>query len=638
MPSTNKDWNIDASAELYGINSWGKDYFAVSPQGDVEITCQVDGKQVSVAIPDIIEGMRERGFDMPALLRVENILDHRLRLINEAFIDAIEKTHYQSVYRGVFPIKVNQQRHVVEEIVEFGRRYKHGLEAGSKPELMIALASSPDEERYIVCNGYKDEEFIELGLKAVQLGWKCFFVLETFQELELAIRCSERLGVRPILGVRVKLSSTVDGHWKNDSGDRSLFGLNSIQLVEVIDRLKEKGMLDCLQMLHFHLGSQIPNIQNIRKGVHEACRYYISLKNEGAKLGHLDLGGGLAVDYEGSSECDTYSKNYSLDEYCVDIVEAVMETLDPQGIEHPVLMTESGRFTVAHSSLFLFNVLEKSDFDPVAGIKLTEPGKASCDIQLKNLFEVREILNEKNVQECYNDAEFYRSEIRRKFNQGQVDLRTRAVAENLYLEIIQKIQQLSEQSNQQPAEIKNLKEGLADIYYGNFSVFQSLPDTWAIKQVFPVMPVHRLQEQPTREAMLADITCDCDGKLDHFIGKRKTIPLHDLEPKKEYNLGVFLVGAYQETLSDLHNLFGDTHVVSIRITGDNQFEFVREIPGDSVADVLSYVEYDPRILQERFRDTVELAVQRGKISASDRRDILATFNDSMRGYTYYEHL
>lgn len=629
----NRDWNATRSAEVYGINRWGAEYFGICDDGNVVINTTIDGKKVSVSVPEIVEGMKARGFEMPVLLRIENILDHRLRLINESFRNAIDQLNYQNIYRGVFPIKVNQQRHVVEEIVNFGRQYHHGLEAGSKAELMVALASSPDNERYIVCNGYKDDEFVELGLRAIQLGWRCFFVLETLSELDVILRCSERLGVLPILGVRVKLSTTVDGHWQADSGDRSIFGLNSIQLVGVIERLKLTNKLDCLQMLHFHLGSQVPNIQNIRQGVQEACRYYISLKNEGAKMGHLDLGGGLAVDYEGTAKCDTYSKNYSLDEYCVDIIEAVMETLDPQCIEHPVLMTESGRFTVAHASLFLFDILEVSNFEPVNNLML---GDKACDTKLKNLIDVLEIVGIENVQECYNDAIFYRDEIRRKFNLGQVDLRERAVAENLFLSIMKKIQLIDKQ--ELPEELNRLNEEMADIYYGNFSVFQSLPDTWAIGQVFPVMPIHRLNEKPEREAMIADLTCDCDGKLDNFIGGLKTIPLHELNDGEDYHLCAFLVGAYQETLSDLHNLFGDSNVVSIRITGEDEFSFVREIHGDSISDVLSFVEYDPRILQEKFRDTVECAVRDGKITVANRREILKTFEEGMRGYTYYENL
>lgn len=628
------DWDSQLSSQLYGVDKWGKDYFEVSPEGDVVIVGEVDGKKARVAISQIIQGMKDRGFEMPALLRIENILDQRLRLINESFHHAIEECKYKNVYRGVFPIKVNQQRHVVEEIVTFGQRFQHGLEAGSKAELLIALSASAENNRYIVCNGYKDEEFIDLGLGAIELGWKCFFVLESLSELAIILRRSIAQGVKPMLGVRVKLSATVDGHWQEDSGDRSIFGLNAIQLIEVVEQLKEHNMLDCLQMLHFHLGSQIPNIQNIRQGTQEACRYYIALKNEGAAMGYMDLGGGLAVDYEGLSQCDTHSKNYTLPEYCIDIVEAVMATLDPEGIDHPVLMSESGRATVAHSSIFLFNILETSDFDPVESSVFN--GTENNE-QLTNLHHILDYINERNLQECHNDAHFYRGEIRRKFNQGQTDLRTRALAENIFLTIMKRIQTLSHEAPNPPSQLHTLSEEFADTYYGNFSVFQSLPDTWAIKQVFPVMPIHRLCEKPTREAMIADLTCDCDGKLDHFIGNKKTIPLHTLNPDEEYILGVFLVGAYQETLSDLHNLFGDSNVVSIRITGDDQFEFVREIHGDSIADVLSYVEYDPKLLQEKFRDIVEQAVRCGKIPVTTRRKILTAFNEGLRGYTYYEH-
>jgi len=632
---TQTNWNTRLSSELYGINSWGKEYFSISERGEVEINCELDGSVVKVAVPKIIQGMKERGFEMPVLLRIENILDHRLRLINESFNQAIELYSYKNIYRGVFPVKVNQQRHVVEEIVKFGKHYHHGLEAGSKAELLIALASAPDDQRYIVCNGYKDKEFIGLGLNAVQLGWKCFFVLESLSELEIILQRSKKLKVKPILGVRIKLSTTVDGHWKEDSGDRSLFGLDSIQLLKVVERLKASDMLDCLKMLHFHLGSQIPNIQNIRQGVQEACRYYLSLIKEGAAMGYLDLGGGLAVDYDGSSCSDTHSKNYALTEYCSGIVEAVMEILDAEGVAHPVLMSESGRATVAHSSLFLFNILEAADFDPVDNLSLNS---SDYDEKLKNLVDTLENVSIGNIQESYNDARFYRSEIRRRFNLGQVDLRTRAVAENVFLEVMQRILSISKNISRLPRDLQTLRKELADIYYGNFSVFQSLPDTWAINQVFPIMPVHRLTEKPNREAMIADLTCDCDGKLDHFVGGRSTLALHSLNQNEEYYLGVFLVGAYQETLSDLHNLFGDSNVVSIRVTGDDQFQFVREIHGDSIADVLSYVEYDPKIMQEQFRDTVEAAVNEGRISAATRRHILTEFNESLRGYTYYEHI
>ncbi|GAA3924260.1 biosynthetic arginine decarboxylase [Litoribacillus peritrichatus] len=628
-------WDIETAKETYGIDHWGNGYFDVSDDGEVMITCPVNGSDtVKVPLMDVISGMKDRELDMPVLLRIENLLDQSISNINEAFRSAIKAAEYQNIYRGVFPIKVNQQCHVVEEIAQFGNRYNHGLEAGSKPELIIAMASLPSDESYIVCNGYKDEEFIDLGLRAIQLGWKCFFVVETPSEVPLIIRRSKELGVKPMIGTRIKLSTTVEGHWENDSGDRSIFGLNSLQLVEVIDQLKAADMIDCLEMLHFHLGSQIPSIHNIRQGVQEACRYYISMINEGAPMGYLDTGGGLAVDYDGAQHRGTHSKNYTMDEYCVDIVEAVMQTLDPLNIPHPVLMSESGRATVAYSSLFLFNTLDVAHFDPV--FKVEKPSDDS-DETLKNLFEVTERLNPKNVQECYNDAIFYRDEIRHLFNRGQVNLRVRAQAENVFLSIVQGVQSIAPSVEHLPEELTNLREDLADIYYGNFSVFQSLPDAWAIGQVFPIMPVHRLNEMPTREAMIADLTCDCDGKIDNFIGGRKTLPLHPLKKDEEYYMGVFLVGAYQETLSDLHNLFGDTNVVSIRINADGSYDFMRELHGDSIADVLSYVEYDPKSLRDKFRNTVEKAVRRGKISVSTRQQILAAFSASLSGYTYYEN-
>lgn len=627
-------WDINTAKETYGIDHWSCGYFDVSDQGEIIVTCPVNGETVKVSLMEIIEGMKDRDLHMPVLLRIENLLDHSISCINEAFASAIKQLDYQNVYRGVFPIKVNQQCHVVEEIAQFGNRYSHGLEAGSKAELIIALAYLENEDSYIVCNGYKDEEFIDLGLRAVQLGRKCFFVVESPSEVEVIIRRSRELGVKPMIGTRVKLSTTVEGHWQQDSGDRSIFGLNSLQLLEVIDLLKDADMIDCLQMLHFHLGSQLPSIHNIRQGVQEACRYYISMIDEGAPMGYLDLGGGLAVDYEGVHQKGNHSKNYNLNEYCIDIVEAVMQTLDPLDIKHPVLISESGRATVAYSSLFLFNVLDVAHFDPVFVIEKPED---DANETLKNLYEVTESISAKNIQECYNDAIFYRDEIRHLFNRGQVDLRTRALAENFFLHIVQQVQVLSPSVEHLPDELSNLREDLADIYYGNFSVFQSLPDAWAIGQVFPMLPVHRLDEMPTREAMFADLTCDCDGKIDHFIGGRKTLPLHPLKKNEDYYIGTFLVGAYQETLSDLHNLFGDTNVVSIRINADGSYDFMREIHGDSIADVLSCVEYEPRWLRDRFRNTVEKAVRGGKISVSTRQEILAAFSASLNGYTYYEH-
>lgn len=649
---SSKNWSVERAAELYGIREWSSGYFDVNDRGELVCSLAVSedkdasvndkaskqGAVTNVAVPitDIIAGIKDRGLDMPVLLRFENLLDDRISKLNLAFAQAIKSCAYQNHYRGVFPIKVNQQAQVIEEISQFGSRYHHGLEAGSKAELIIALASLTDNDACIVCNGYKDDEFISLGLHARQLGINCFFVVETLSEIPLIIAASQRMQVRPLIGVRLKLASKVDGYWSSDSGDRSIFGLTTSQLMEAVDLLKSADMLDCLQLLHCHLGSQIPNIQNIRSGVLEACRYYVELVNEGVPLGYLDLGGGLAVDYEGAYTNATHSMNYGLDEYCVDIIEAIIETLDPKGIAHPVVLTESGRATVAYSSVLLFNVLDVTHFEP-SEIPETLPEGAS-DL-LKNIHDIIDDINLRNVQECFNDASHYRDEIRENFRRGRETLRSKALGENIYLAILQKIVTLLPKLKRISPQLESLPESLADIYYGNFSVFQSLPDSWAIDQIFPILPIHRLDEVPTRDAIIADLTCDCDGKIDSFTVdglSRKTLPVHDIKPGEDYYLGAFLVGAYQETLGDLHNLFGDTNVVSVRINTDGSFDYVRELEGDSISDVLSYVEYYPKALTEKFRKRAEKAVKSGLISANERQTMLKNFSESLGGYTYFE--
>jgi arginine decarboxylase len=602
----------------------------------VAVSVPFNGHRARVSLLSIIAGMRQRGLQMPVLLRIENILDAQVSLLNESFAKAMRSLDYRGSYRGVFPIKVNQQSQVIEEIARFGRRYGHGLEAGSKAELLIALASMEPESGYIVCNGYKDTEFITLGLQALKLGYRCFFVLETPTELPIVLETSRALGIRPMLGLRVKLASRVGGAWNESSGDRSIFGLTTSQIVELVDSLRRHEMLDCLQLLHYHLGSQIPNIRDIRSGVLEAARYYADLRQEGAALGYLDLGGGLAVDYDGSQTNYDYSKNYSLDEYCFDVVETIMSVLDPQGIEHPVIVTESGRATVAYSSILLFNILDVTRFEPG---HVPEPDPRGEHPLIGNLRESLQSVNPRNLQESYNDAAYYREEIRELFKRGQIRLRELSLAENIFLEIVGEIVRKLPDVKRVPAGLDGLEQSLSDIYYGNFSVFQSLPDVWAIDQIFPVMPVHRLDEAPTRQAIIADITCDSDGKIDHFIGARgirKTLPVHPLIDGEPYYFGVFLVGAYQETLGDLHNLMGDTNVASVRINEDGTFDFVREMSGDSIADVLSYVEYQPQQLLEQFRKTAEHAVRKGVVSVAERQAVLEAFAASLRGYTYYE--
>lgn len=629
-------WTHVNSAELYGINDWGAGYFGVSDKGEITVAADSKIGPSNASLLNIINDVRERGMDMPVLVRFENLLEQQIGRLNDAFNNAIQANGYRGNYRGVFPIKVNQQCHVIEEIAQVGAQYGHGLEAGSKPELIVALAHLESPDACIVCNGYKDEEFIDLGLQACKMGYRCFFVIETPTELPIILKRSRALGIRPLIGVRVKLASMVGGHWNATSGDRSIFGLSIAQLVAMVDMLKQEDMLDCLQLLHYHLGSQIPNIRDIRSGVMEACQVYVDLVQEGANMGYLDLGGGLAVDYDGSKSNYMHSRNYTLDEYCADIVEVIMDKLDPGEIPHPTIITESGRATVAYSSVLIFNVLDVANFEPGP---LPDSISQDEDPLVHNLYEVLAAASTRNLQECYNDALFYRDEIRELFKRGQVNLRSRSLAENIFLKVMHELLALSEDAPRSLQELDKLKEVLSDIYYGNFSLFQSLPDIWAIDQVFPVMPIHRLNEEPGRQAIIADITCDCDGKIDRFAdrnGSRRTLPLHELKEDEEYYIGVFLVGAYQETLGDLHNLFGDTNVVSIRVNEDHSYDFVKEIEGDSIADVLSYVEYQPPVLMERFRKIAERAVRQGKISASERLTVMKAFSASMRGYTYYE--
>lgn len=637
MTSARKpDWSIEQSASLYGINDWGAGYFGLSDNGEMTAIATQNGQPVKLSLMDIVAGLEQRGHAMPVLLRIENLLDERITLLNKSFAAAINEFDYQGEYRGVFPIKVNQQCHVIEEITKFGGQYHHGLEAGSKAELIIAMSHLRDSEACIICNGYKDAEFVELGLYARKLGLKCFFVIETPSELSIILEQSRRLGVEPLIGVRVKLAAEVEGHWFGDGGDRSLFGLSITQLMDVVDQLRDADMLHCLELMHYHIGSQIPNIRNIRDGLQEACRYYVDLVKEGAPLGYIDLGGGLAVDYTGARTNETHSKNYSIEEYCVDIVETITESLNSSGTPHPTIITESGRATVAYSSVLLFNILDVSHFKPRP---LPDQLPEQSNDFLHNLWAVLKSLSEDSVQECFNDAAHYREEVRRMFRQDQLQLRELALAEDMYLEILQRTRELLPSLKRVPPELQNLDEALADIYYGNFSLFQSLPDAWAIDQIFPVMPIHRLDERPVNKAVIGDLTCDSDGKLDLFSnadGDIRTLPLHDLRPGEEYYLGVFLVGAYQETLGDLHNLFGDTHVASVRIDDDGQFEFVEEIQGDTIGDVLSYVEYNPKELYEQLRITAEASVKSGRITAVERRQMLQTFTNSLNGYTYFE--
>lgn len=633
MNNTDTDWSVERSAETYGIGNWGAGYFSASDNGEVVV--HPHGNGTGVSLRKIVDGLIDRGLDMPVLLRFSDILDSRIKQLHEGFGRAIEQFEYQAHYRGVYPIKVNQQQQVLEEIAEFGARYHHGFEAGSKAELIAAISFLHDPQAYLVCNGYKDAEFIDLGLLARKMGLQCVFVVESPSELEQIIERSTALDIRPLIGVRLKLSTQASGHWNHSGGERSVFGLNPSQVCDLVDRLKEVEMLDCLQLLHYHVGSQIPNIRDIREAVVEACRVYTGLVTEGAPMGILDLGGGLAVDYDGSHADTAISRNYGLDEYCAALIENIVSTLDDAAIAHPNIITESGRATVAYYSVLLFNILDESRFEIN---DLPAPLADDAHELLQNLMSVVDVLEAKNAQECYNDAFYYRDEIHQRFKHGTMTLRERALAGEIFWYIVTRIAKLTQTMDYVPEELQKLPAMLADIYYGNFSLFQSLPDVWAIDQLFPIMPIHRLNEKPTREVVLADITCDCDGKIDRFVGQhttRDTLPLHTLTDD-EYYLGVFLVGAYQETLGDLHNLLGDTNVATVEIDKKGKINYTRELEGDSVADVLSYVEYDPKDMIRRIRKLAEAAVRTEAITAKDRRHIMETFETGMRGYTYFE--
>jgi arginine decarboxylase len=556
-------------------------------------------------------------------------------VINETFGKVMRDSGYRGEFRGVYPVKVNQQEHVIEEIVNFGRGYHHGLEVGSKAELIAAMAYMQDPEAFLICNGYKDEEFLRLALFAHKMGLKVFIVIEMNSELNLIMEQSRLLNVMPNIGVRVKLSSRAGGHWTESGGDRSVFGLTTSEIIDLVDKLKQYKMLHCLKMLHYHVGSQVPNIRNIRAAIQEACRFYVDLVEEGAPMGILDVGGGLAVDYDGSHTNFPSSANYTIEEYCADIIEVVMAMTDEAHIPHPMLVSESGRATVAYHSVLLLNILDTSRVEARSIPESLPDGTPEC---LVNLIGLMKTLSSKNPQESYHDAAYYRDEVRSLFMHGDISLRDRALAEEIFWNIVSRIARDLREQKYVPDELENLESAIADVYYGNFSVFQSLPDAWAIDQLFPVMPIHRLNERPTREATVSDITCDCDGKIDKFIDLhdvKKTIQLHELKGD-DYYLGVFLVGAYQETLGDLHNLLGDTNVVGIHITDAGQIEFTREIEGDSVADVLSYVEYDPKELANRLRKTAEEAVRAGRITPEERRVIMEGYEAGLGGYTYFE--
>ena len=637
-------WSVEQSAEMYGVREWGHGYFDISAKGEVTVNLKDGKKQKPVSLAQIVRGLRDRGTQLPVLIRFGDLLRGRIDELNEGFATAIREANYQGVYRGVYPIKVNQQQEVIEEITRYGRKYHYGLEAGSKPELIAALSFMHDPQAYIVCNGYKDEEFIDLALYAQKMGLQVILVLEMPTELDLILKRSKRMGVRPMLGVRFRLSAESAGHWSASGGDASVFGLNISQVMRAVDSLRKEGMLDCLRMLHYHQGSQIPNIRVIRQAVTEAARVYVGLVHEGARMGILDLGGGLAISYDGLKGATAASSNYQMKEYCADVIEAITEVTAEAGVPHPDLITESGRAVVAYYSVLVINILDVNRFEARTQASIDKDAPALlrnlCDLCEETRSGPVSKLTRERLQEIYNDAVYYRDKLRTEFSYGKVTLRERSQGEELYWEIMNWVSSKLDYTGHDGSQMERLSAVQTDFYYGNFSVFQSLPDLWAIKQIFPVMPIHRLKEKPKRNVVLSDITCDSDGKICHFSHSNdlhSSLPLHDIDVHggEEYMLGVFMVGAYQETLGDLHNLLGDTNVVSVHIE-NGKVKYSNELEGDTVAEVLSYVEYEPKELITQFRNLAESAVISKRITPTERKEIMEAFEAGLRGYTYFE--
>jgi len=628
-------WTSEDSAELYGIRNWGAGYFDISEKGRVVVNLHKAGQDTLIDLLDVVNDLQRKKFSMPVLLRFADILSSQINQLNNSFVKAIKEADYKGSYRAVYPIKVNQKQMVIQDIMEFGREFHHGLEAGSKAELIAAIGNIKDPDAFIICNGYKDEEFVDLALHGLRMGLQTFIVLEMPSEIPLVIERAKLLGVRPRLGVRVKLSSRAGGHWDASGGDRSKFGLDVSQIVDMVDELRKAEMLDCLKLLHYHLGSQVSDIRKIRTALQEACRFYVDLVREGAAMGIINVGGGLAVDYDGSHTNFASSRNYTIEEYAADVVEVVSNMTNEASIPHPTIVSESGRATVAHHSILVFNVLHVRRFEPHNMPKKLPRG---VNEMLSNLMEVANGLTPRNAQEAYHDAVYYRDEIRSMFRHGNISIRHRAIAEDIFWHIIRTICNFGLKKKYVPDEMTGLDSAIADVYYGNFSLFQSLPDVWAVDQLFPVMPIHRLNEIPTRQAVIADITCDSDGKIDTFTDLhdvKTTLPLHEIN-KDEYYLGAFLVGAYQETLGDMHNLLGNINVLHVRVNKKGKVEYVRQVPGDSVEEVLSFVEYNPKKLLKHVRKLADRAVRANRITVKQKKNILKAFDIGMSGYTYFE--
>ena len=631
--STARKWTVHDASELYEVTRWGNGYFSVNGAGHVQVHPTKDPNG-AIDLKELVDRLQLRGISLPVLIRFTDILKHRLGDIYNAFQAAIAQNNYQGSYSCVYPIKVNQQRQVVEEVLNFGKPYRFGLEAGSKPELLAVVALA-DNDTPIICNGFKDAEYIETAMLAQKIGRNIIPVVEKYTELQLIIETAERFGVRPQIGMRVKLASRGSGRWQSSGGFRSKFGLTVTEIMRGLEELKAHGMQDCLRLLHFHLGSQITNIRIVKGALNEAARVYTELAKLGAGLQYIDVGGGLGVDYDGSQTNFESSMNYTLQEYANDVVYHIQTVCDEAGVPHPTIVSESGRAVVAYHSVLVFNVLGVSGFRDE---KVPTTANPDWEQPLLDLVETYNNVNARNALEAFHDAQQALDMALSLFSGGYLPLEQRSMAENLFWAIATKLQRIAQSMPEVPEDLQNLDEQLSDTYFCNFSLFQSIPDSWAVKQLFPVMPIHRLNEKPLSHAVLGDITCDSDGKVDRFVDRRdvkKTLPLHSVQGDAYY-LGIFLVGAYQEILGDLHNLFGDTHAVHVSLDEHGAARLDTLIKGDTVREVLDYVEFDAEALLGKLRTDVESAVHAGHVDYEGAGRLLRFYEDGLHGYTYLE--
>ena len=630
------DWTTEASEELYRIKGWGEPYFAINAAGSITVSPKGD-RGGSLDLFKLVEGLKQRDFQLPLLIRFSEILEDRIERLNACFAKAIARYSYEGVYQGVFPVKCNQQRHIVEDIVRFGESYRFGLEAGTKPELMIAMASSNTPGSLIICNGYKDDSYIETAMLGQRLGQKIIIVLEQVEEVDIAIATAKRLGIQPHLGVRAKLAAKGSGRWGESAGDRAKFGLSIPEIITVVDKLKAADMLPSLQLLHFHIGSQVSAISVIKDALREACQIYVELVKIGAPMGYLDVGGGLGVDYDGSKTSSQGSKNYSVQNYANDVVAEVKDACTAGEVPMPTLVSESGRAIASHQSVLIFDVLGTSE----ASYPNPEPYEDGEHRLIKELWDIYTSLDTDNYQEAFNDAVQFKKEAASLFNFSYLRLAERARVERLYWACCAKIVAILRHEDYVPEELEHLEKSMASIYYANMSLFQSALDSWAIEQLFPVMPIHRLNEEPTRRATLADLTCDSDGKVARFIdakGQKDVLELHPLKANEPYYLGMFLVGAYQETLGNLHNLFGNTNTVHIHLAPKAQtqqgYTIEHVVRGNTTDEVLEQVQYDPKDMIEQIRRRSEQALQDEQITIEEARKLMANYKAGMDCYTY----